>query len=105
MSGFRSIDAKGQTWKIGDTGFEVEWTQKPEGPYPEDFDPDDCTTRRKNFRTRAEAIQFARTAVDSDLWGCPVVTPFRFIEDDPGAKVKAYGDSEGPEEWDRPGLS
>lgn len=94
-------------WKIGDAGFEVEWTQKPEGPYPEDFDPDDCTTRRKNFRTRAEAIQFARTVVDSDLWGCPVVTRFYLGPDPdfPRRGVKEYGDSEGPEEWDRPGLS
>jgi hypothetical protein len=77
-----------QTWRCGDTGYEVEWC-KDMPCYPDDpttCDPDDATWVTKDFRTEAEARAYAVAAYPRCVTGSVSITPFvleKLCEEDP----------------------
>lgn len=72
---------KSPTWNLGDSGWEVEWCSKcglVDEEHPEyGGDPDLDVTHDRLFRTKDEAMAFAREVYPKDQYGAVRVTEFR----------------------------
>lgn len=64
--------------RLGERGFEVEWCDllpMIEGTNPPEADMDKARWRRKLFKTKDEAIAFAKQVLPEDKFGSVRVTP------------------------------
>ncbi len=77
-------------------GWEVEWCYHLEGDPYNGVDPDSAKYQYQDFRTKEQALAFAKKVLPKDKWGSVRVSNFHseFYEPDcPATFREYYGDS------------